>query len=71
MFLGGVRWVPERSRPQFGRCTPRTAYASGGRIFGQVTTDFDGRTIWTVGIEIEPSWAFPPYSLHKLGGVND
>jgi opacity protein-like surface antigen len=71
VFLGGVRYVPERSRYGGPRCGPRTAFASGVRMFGQVTTDFDGRTIWTVGVELEPSWAFPPYSLHKLGGVND
>jgi hypothetical protein len=68
MFLGGVRYVPGRRGVSFGSCRPRSAFASGGRVFGSVTTDFDGRSIWLVGFELEPSWAVPPYSMRKLAG---
>ena len=64
-FLGGVRYVPARSESH-----PKVAHTSGGRIFGMVTTNFDGGSSLLIGIEVEPTWMLPPYSLHKLGGVN-
>jgi hypothetical protein len=66
MFLGGVRWVPARR----DGARRKVAFASGGRVFGMITTDGGGSRSVMFGIEIEPTWAMPPYSLSKLGGVN-
>jgi hypothetical protein len=67
MFLGGIRYVPDRGDDN----QPKVAFASGGRGFGMLTSDFDGRKSLIVGIEFEPTWVLPPYSLHKLAGANN
>ncbi len=62
--LGGVRYVPARDfYPK-----PKTAHASGARVFATVRKGFDGGTQWLIGIELDPSWVLPPYSLDKLAG---
>lgn len=71
-FLGGVRYVPRRfSSSDDDHGHPSVAFASGIRMFGTLTSDFGGSSSLVIGIELEPTWAIPPYSLHKLGGVND
>jgi hypothetical protein len=65
MFLGGVRYVPDR------RSGRKVARASGGRVFGMLTSDLEGGRSLLFGIEFEPTWVVPPYSLHKLGGFGD
>jgi hypothetical protein len=64
-FLGGVRYVPDRRLSN-----PKIARASGARIFGMITSDFDGSHSLLFGIEFEPTWVLPPYSLDKLAGIN-
>ncbi len=67
--LGGVRYVPKRY------CTdanndhrPSIAFASGARVFATMRTDFEQESLWLIGIEFEPTWLLPPYSLGKLAG---
>jgi hypothetical protein len=64
-FLGGVRYVPDRRHSN-----RKVARASGGRVFGMITSDGNGGRSLLFGIEFEPTWVLPPYSIYKLGGVN-
>ena len=45
------------------------AYASGMRVFATMRVEADGHATVLVGIEVEPSFFFPPYSLGRLGGA--
>jgi hypothetical protein len=73
-FTGGVRYVADRYHDR-GACDPParakdSAFASGARLFATARSTLDTDRAWqlTFGVEIEPSWFFPPYSLHKWIG---
>ncbi|WP_394834384.1 hypothetical protein LVJ94_48580 [Pendulispora rubella] len=73
VFTWGVRYVPGRDDPEHDALNPRTfALASGARLFAAVrTTDEPAHASELVfGLEFEPTWFLPPYSLFKWGGVN-
>lgn len=71
----GVRWVPDRYRDG-GACVTEHgldlidtgapasdhALASGARLFGTVRVDGDAVYTLLFGIELEPSFFFPPYT---------
>ena len=65
MFLGGIRYAPGRRHEK-----PKVLFSSGGRIYGMLASDFEGRASLIVGFELEPTWALPPYSLRKLAGAS-
>ncbi len=44
-------------------------YASGARLYGTVRVDRDGVVSVMFGVEIEPSFFFPPYSLIRMIGA--
>jgi len=52
-----------------GRPRRTLALASGARLFATVRADRDGNALWLVGIELEPSFFLPPYSLARFGGA--
>lgn len=73
-LTGGVRHVAARYSPR-GACDPHTvqkptAFASGARLFGSARAAIEGEGLWqlTFGIELEPTFLFPPYSLGKWIG---
>jgi hypothetical protein len=51
-----------------GRPRKTIARASGARVFATLREGFDSGKLWLVGIEFEPTWPLPPYSLGKLAG---
>ena len=78
----GVRSVPARyvtggacvegdrlTRVDEGPPRRSLALASGARAFVTGRADADGHAMMTFGIEIEPTFLFPPYSLGRFGGT--
>lgn len=78
----GVRSVPERYRDG-GACVGRdgelwgvdtgppasaVAFASGMRLFGTLRATTEGYAAVIVGVEFEPTFVLPPYSLSRWGG---
>jgi hypothetical protein len=73
-LTGGVRYVGARFHPR-GACDPPAAqepdaFATGARLFGSARAALEGEGLWqlTFGIELEPTFFFPPYSLGKWIG---
>jgi hypothetical protein len=73
----GIRYVQYRARPPRGPCDPPSppavvALASGARLFAAVRRGLDesAATEIVFGLELEPSWLFPPYSRAKLIGAS-
>lgn len=66
--LGGVRYVLARYQDEYACPKRKVAFSSGARVFGTVRLDTDERAQWIIGIELEPTWALPPYSRGKLMG---
>ncbi|HSO33317.1 MAG TPA: hypothetical protein VLT33_12375 [Labilithrix sp.] len=78
----GVRSVPARyvdggacvegdrlTHVDQGRPRRALALASGARAFATARADTDGNATLTFGIEIEPTFLLPPYSLARLAGT--
>ena len=71
----GIRYVPGRADEPRSACDPEPAnkpfaWASGARLFAAVrqnTAAAFGPEM-SVGVEFEPSWFFPPYTLGKWAG---
>jgi len=70
MFTWGVRYVPGRNDPEHDACNPSPfAFASGARFFAAVRRAFEPQVNeFVFGLEFEPTWFLPPYSLFKWGG---
>ena len=51
-----------------GRPAQRFAHASGARLFVTLREDADRRTAIIAGVELEPTFFLPPYSLSRFGG---
>jgi hypothetical protein len=71
---GGVRHVKARYQDR-GACDPPAkpkpdAFASGVRLFATSRAALEGDSVWqlTFGIELEPTFLFPPHSLGKWIG---
>jgi hypothetical protein len=74
-LTGGIRQVEGRYADR-GACDPpmqpkAVAFATGIRLFASARTVFSAERPWqlTFGIELEPSFFFPPYSLQKWIGA--
>lgn len=75
-LTGGMRYVPARDRGVTSLCSrptpPETfAFASGMRLFATMRSTLrdDHVVQFTFGLELEPTFLFPPYSLGKLFGA--
>lgn len=75
-LTGGVRYVEGRYSFR-GACDPTarpepSAFASGVRVFGSARAALTGEGGFqlTFGLELEPTFFFPPYSLRKWIGAH-
>lgn len=75
-LTGGVRYVKARYSER-GACEPpkppqADAFASGVRLFASARAALAPEHPWqlTFGIEIEPTFLLPPYSLTRWGGTD-
>ncbi|UQA57234.1 hypothetical protein [Polyangium aurulentum] len=75
-LTGGVRYAPARHSER-GACDPDPqpkgiAFVTGVRLFASARTALAPQNPWqiTFGLEFEPTFFLPPYSLRKLAGVS-